>query len=115
MIIDKSLMIADGLAYNGAPTVINLGKPKMGKGEPITLMVMGSANLAGCTGITITDGATVAAADAHETQVLTLAGQTHRITLRNDVNQYVKVALAGSVTAGTWSCGVVAGAVQTNE
>lgn len=115
MIIDKSLMIADNLAYNGTPTVIDLGKAGVGKGQPVILMVQGSANLAGATGITLTDGATVAAADAHETQILTLAGQTHQITLRGDVNRYLKVALAGSPTVGTWSCGVVAGAVQSND
>lgn len=114
MILDNTLMVANALAYNGAPTVIDLGALGVGKGEPIRMFIQGSANLATCTGFVVTDGATNAAADALETRVCPVAGNTIEFVLPVDVQRYVKVALTGSLTVGTWSCGIVPQPVDSN-
>ena len=115
MILDKSTMLADDLAYNGTPTVLDLQAVRAGKGEPIRLWAQGSSDLATVTGLTIVDGATSSPSDALMTYVCTLAGKIVEFELPSDVARYVKVTLTGSsITAGTWSCGVVVrGGVQT--
>lgn len=115
MILDNSLAIATNLAYNGTSTVLDLDRAGVGKGEPVRLFVQGSADLTGATGITVTDGATSAAADALMSRTMTLAGQTHEVILPQDTNRFLKVVLAGSPSAGSWSCGVVAQPVQSND
>ena len=107
MILDYNTMFANDLAYNGTPTVIDLGATKMGPGRPIRIFVNGSSTLAGATGVTITDGPTNSAANALVTYTCTLAGKLVYFDLPPDVDQYVKVALAGSPSAGTWSAGLV--------
>ena len=115
MILDKNTMFADDLAYNGTSTVIDLQAVGAGKGEPIKIWAQGSSDLATVTGLTITDGATSTAANALMTYTCTLAGKTVEFELPSDVARYVKITLTGqSITAGTWSCGlVVRGGVQT--
>lgn len=114
MFLDKNNMFADDLAYNGSSTVIDLQAVGAGKGEPVKFWFQGSSNLAGATGITITDGTTVAAADAFITWTATLAGKILEFTLPSDVSRYVKLALAGSPSAGTWSAGITLNGVQTS-
>ena len=114
MILDKNTLFADDLAHNGTPTVIDLQAIGAGTGEPVKLFFQGSSNLAGCTGIVITDGATSAAADALLSWTCALAGKTLEISLPSDVARYVKAALIGTTTAGTWTGGVVVrGGIQT--
>lgn len=115
MILDKNTLFADNLAYNGTPTVIDLQAIGAGKGEKLKIFVQGSSNLATCTGVAITDGATNSASDALLTYVCTLAGKTVEIDLPSDVARYVKVALTTgtSLTAGTWTAGIVLPGVQT--
>ena len=114
MILDKTMMFADALAYNGTPTVLDLGSIKKGPGEPLKVFISGSPTLAGATGFVISDGPTAAAGNALITEMGTLAGKTIEIQLPSDVDRYVKVVLAGTVTAGTWSAGIVLPGVQTN-
>lgn len=109
MILDYNTMFANDLAYNGTPTVLDLGSLKPGPGQPLRIFVQGSSNLAGATGVTITDGTTTAAATALITHTCTLAGKIVYIDLPTDIDQYVKVSLAGSPTAGTWNAGLVMG------
>ena len=113
MILDKNTLFADGLAHNGTPTVIDLQAIGAGKGEPVRLFFQGSSDLAACTGVVITDGATNAAADALISWTCTLAGKTVEITLPSDVARYVTADLIGTTTAGTWTGGVVMDGVQT--
>jgi len=116
MILDKDMLIADDLAHNGTPTAIDLGAVRPGPGQPIKMFVRTSATMAGATGIVITDGATSAAADAHSTITMSLnGGAIEEFELPSDISRYVKVSLAGTTTAGTWSCGVVLPGVQTNK
>lgn len=120
MFLDNSLMIADALAHDGTPTVIDLGAPVtgdygVGPGEPVRLMISGSSDLAGCTGFVMTDGATVAAADPLETRTVDLVGKVREIILPTSVGRYLKIDLQGTTSAGTWTCGVVVEGVQTNR
>lgn len=115
MILDKNTMVADGLAFDGTPTVIDLGAVRPGPGNPIKMFVSSTAAMAGATGVAVTDGSTVAAADALLTHVATLdGGALVEFELPSDVARYVKVALTGTVTAGAWSCGVILPGAQTN-
>ena len=109
MIFDSKQMFADALAYGGTPTVVDLGPAEPGPGKPIRIQCSGNG-LAGVTGLTITDGTTSTAADACMTVTVThteLNDTGIRFDLPNDVKQYVKVALAGTPSAGTWTCGVI--------
>ena len=109
MIFDNSQMIADGLAYGGTPTVIDLGMTTPGPGRPLRLFCSG-VSLAGVTGLTVTDGATSTAADtclSVDASSSTLNGGGIEFDLPNDVARYVKVALAGTPSAGTWTCGLI--------
>ena len=114
MLLDAEVMIADDLAHNGTPTVIDLETVRPGPGRPIKMFIQGSSTLAGCTGYVITDGATDTAADAFATVTATLAGKTIEFELPSDIARYVKIDLVGSTSAGTWNCGVVLPGVQTN-
>jgi hypothetical protein len=115
MILDNSLMVADGLAHDGTPTVIDLGNAEAGPGEPITMFVQGSATLAGCTGFVVTDGSTDTAADALFTHTGSIVGTPIIFRIPSDVARYVKVDLVGTTTAGTWDCGVIVSNGQTNR
>ena len=115
MYLDYTLMIANALAYNGTPAVIDLRKAGIGPGEKVRMIIIGSSDLAGATGYTVTDGTTNAASTAHSSHTCTLAGKAIEFVLNQDVSQYVKVALQGSPSAGTWTCGVIGiGNAQTN-
>ena len=118
MILDKNCMFADDQAYSTAAgaNVLDLGVVWPGPGRPIKIFVQGSSDLATCTGFTITDGATNSAADALITHVCTLAGKIVEVELPSDVARYVKVTIttATSLSAGTWSAGIVLPGVQTN-
>lgn len=108
-------MIADDLAYNGTPDDIDLGNTKAGPGNPINIWVKGDG-IVGATGLTVTDGATTTAGDALMTIVCTAAEINAGIGFQvpENVQRYLKVALAGTVSAGSWSCGVVQNGGQSN-
>lgn len=109
MLLDNDLLWADDLAYNGTPTVLDLGNAGSGKGKPIKCFFTTSVALTGCTGVVITDGATSTAAD----DLMTLDPNdfasvgTYEFHLPASVNRYVKIALEGTVSAGTFSAGIV--------
>lgn len=114
MILDALTLFADNLDYDGTPAVVDLETVKAGPGNPLTVFVTGSPDLTGATGIVITDGATDAASDNLITHTATLAGKTLQFELPSDVGRYVKVALAGTPSDGTWSAGIVLPGIQTN-
>ncbi len=114
MILDALTLFADNLDYDGTPAVVDLETVKAGPGNPLTVFVTGSPDLTGATGIVITDGATSAASDNFITHTATLAGKTLQFELPSDVGRYVKVALAGTPSDGTWSAGIVLPGIQTN-
>ena len=116
MIYDNETMFASALAHDGTPTVVDMGSTKPGPGRPITVFVQGN-DLAGATGLTITDGATDTAADALTTITASAAELNAglQFELPSTTARYVKVALAGSTSAGTWTAGVVLDRGQTNK
>ena len=114
MILDKNMMVADDLAHDGTPSEIDLGVVRPGPGNPIKMFIAGSSDLAACTGFVVVDGAATSPSDALLTQTCTLAGKTIEFELPSDVARFVSVDLVGTTTAGTWSCGVILPAAQTN-
>jgi len=113
MILDNETMFADKLAFGSPPTVLDMGSIRPGPGEPLKIFVQGSADFAGATGIVITDGTTVAAADPLVTHVCDLTGKLVEFELPSDTAQFVGVALTGTPSAGTWTCGVTLPGNQT--
>ena len=112
MILDKECMVADDLAYNGTADTLDTERVSPGPGQPIKMFVQGSG-LSGATGLTITDSADGSTFAAHSTIVADFVSGLVEFELRSDVARYVKFALTGTVTAGTWNCGVVLPGNQT--
>jgi len=116
MILDKLNMFADALAYGGTPTTIDLGSVRPGPGEPIKCFFTTLTTLTACTAINVLDAAVLPADEV----VLTItpppaAGDTVEFELPSTVLQFVTLALVGSVSAGTYTAGIVMPGVQTNN
>jgi len=118
MIIDALNLWYDDAAYDASVTVLDLGTTRPGPGEPYRCFITcANADMAGLTALTVTDGATNAAADGHKVYTLlaaTLNLGTFFFELSPDTARYVKLALTGA-SAGT---GITAGLVtgqQTNR
>jgi len=117
-ILDNDLMVADELAYGGTPSAIDIGEATSpARGFRGRMFVKGNGSLAGATGLTITDGATDTAGDAHMSITATVAELNAGLefALPSNTARYVKVALAGSPSAGTWTCGFILNDGQTND
>ena len=115
MILDKEALFADKLASDGTPTDLDLGSVRPGPGRLVKMFITVSADVSGMTGFSLTDsddGSTFAALLTHTEN---LAGKTLEIDLPSDVRRYVRCNLAGSVSGGNWTAGVVLPGVQTNE
>ena len=113
MILDKTTMFADALAFDGVAAELDLDTVRPGPGQPIKCFLTGSADLAGCTGFTISHSATATADTLHVTQVGNPAGAMVEFELPSDILRYTTVALTGTVTAGSWSCGVILPGAQS--
>ena len=117
MILDKQVLIADDQAYSTAASdVLDLETVRPGPGQPVKMFIQGSSDLATCTGFTVTDAATDTAGDDLLTHVGTVAGKIIEFELPSDVARYIKVTITTgtSLSAGSWTCGVVLPGVQTN-
>ena len=117
MILDKEVLIADDQAFStAASSVLDLETVRPGPGQPVKMFIQGSADLAACTGFTVVDGATSSPSDALLTVISTLAGKIVEFELPSDVARYIKVTITTgtSLSAGSWTCGVVLPGVQTN-
>jgi len=115
MILDNETMFADSLAYGGTPETIDLGAVRPGPGEPIKCFFTTEATLTACTAINVLDAAVLPADEV----VLTITpppaiGDTVEFELPSSVLRYVTIALVGSVSAGSYSAGIVLPGVQTN-
>lgn len=117
MILDNELLVADDLAHGGTVTAINLGTTKPGPGERIRMFAIGNGSLAGATGLAITDCDTE---DGSYEAVMSITCTNAELNagvyfeLPTVIQQYVKVDLAGSTSAGAWTCGVIMPGSQTN-
>lgn len=115
MILDKEVLFADALAYDGTPESLDLETVRPGPGEPIKCFIIGSATLAGCTGISILDAAVLPADEPVMTVVDNPAGKTIEFQLPSNILQFVTIALTGTVTAGSFTSGIILPSAQTNE
>lgn len=108
MIFDKQLMIADGLAHGGTPTEIDFGEAGKGPGEEVIIGLIGHS-LAGADGFKVYSDNT-AAQDTEIMDVTRTAAQLNAgvyLAVPKFVLRYLKVALTGTTTAGTWTCGII--------
>ena len=115
MILDKNALFADAIASDGTPVDLDLATVRPGPGEPLKCFITVSDDVSGMTGWSIQDSADGSTFEAYQTYTGNLAGQTQEFELPSDVRRYVRLNLAGSVSGGTWSAGVVLPGVQTNE
>lgn len=114
MIMDKEVLFADGLAYDGSPGEIDLESIRPGPGEPIKCFISGSADLAGCTGFSILDAAVSPADEAVLDITDNPVGKVIEFDLPSNILRFVTIALVGTVTAGSFSAGIVLPGNQTN-
>lgn len=115
MILDKEVLFADSLAHDGTPEVLDLGVVSPGPGKPITCFFTTEATLTGATAIAVLDDPDGDADEALITiEAVPAAGETIQFQLPSDCQQHVTIALSGTTSAGTYSCGIVLEGVQTN-
>ena len=115
MILDNNTMFADELAYGGTPTELDLGNASPGAGNPIRCFFTTHVALTGCTDIAVLNAAVTPADEALiELGQVPAAGETIEFTLPSDTMQIVTIDLIGTVSAGSYSCGIVLPGVQTN-
>jgi len=113
MIIDKSVLIADGLGFGTASAAIDLGRVSPGKGEPITIFIQGHSDLVGVLTVTITTGTTTSPTD-NLCVVSRISASDHvTFTLPSHAKQYIKLTPTVA-SAGNWSAGVIMQPGQTN-
>lgn len=117
MIFDDEGLFLDNALFSDASEVIDLGAGgSSGKGEPKGIFVIGNGDSAGVTAITVTDGATTAAADACMVVTCTSAELNAggiQLWLPSSVARYVKIALTGA-SAGYHTAGLAMTKTQTN-
>ena len=114
MILDKEVLFADNLAYGGTPEIIDLGAVRPGPGEPIKGFIIGLTTLTACTGFSILDDADGNADEALMTVVDIPNTTPIEFTLPSNTKRYVTIALTGSVSAGTFTAGLILPGAQTN-
>ena len=115
MILDKETMFADALAFGGTPESLDLEAVRPGPGQPIKCFFTTLTTLTAATGISILDAAVLPADEAVMSITgIPAAGETIEFDLPSSVLQFVTIAIAGSVSAGSYSCGIVLPGVQTS-
>jgi len=114
MLLDSENLFADGLAYDGTASVIDLGGTGRGNGEPIKCFINGHG-LTAVSAVVIKDGTTSSPATTRDTLIFTAAmlnAGPIEFYLPSNVQRYVTMSLTGATTGGTWDAGIVRG-VQT--
>lgn len=114
MILDNETLFADDLAHDGTPETLDLETVRPGPGEQLRVFVTGSADLAGCTGISVLDAAVAPADEAVMTVTDSPTGKTIEFDLPSNILQFVTIALVGTTSAGTFTAGIVLPGNQTN-
>ena len=115
MILDKNALFADGIASDGSPVDLDLAAIRPGPGMPIKCFITCSDDVSGMTGWSLQDSDDGSTFEAYQTYTGDLSGKTQEFELPSDVRRYVRLNLAGTVTGGTWTAGVVLPGVQTSE
>ena len=114
MLFDKEVMFADKLDVAGTPTDVDLGDSRMGHGERIRISVSVEAGVTGLTGLSLQDSADGSAFSALFTWTGNLAGETQEFIVPADCQRYLRLVLAGTVTGGNWTAGIVMEGAQSN-
>jgi len=114
MILDKETVFAVNTPFGTAGTAIDLGEIDgfAGPGEPLKVFVQGEG-LTGVTGFIVNDGPADTTTNNLMTYVGAIVDHLVEIHLPSTVDQFVNITLTGTVTAGTWSAGIVMPGVQT--
>ena len=115
MILDKNALWADNLDVGGTPTDLDLGTVRPGPGETLKCFITVDEGVSGMTGWSLQDSDDGSSFTAFQTYTGNLAGKTQQFELPSDIKRHVRLNLAGSVSGGNWSAGVVLEGVQTSE
>lgn len=107
MIVDKTTLFADSLAYDGTPTEIDTGIIRPGPGRPLKCFIQGSADLAGITGFQILSDDTTSPSTVIMEMVVNPVGQILEFFLPSNIERYLNIGLVGTGTAGSFSAGIV--------
>ena len=108
MILDNETMFANNLdAVTGTSEIIDLGSVRPGPGKPVMVFISGSDDLAGVNGFTVGDSPDGTNFNTALEISCELDGKLVQVTLPSDIDQYVKITLIGTPTAGTFSAGIV--------
>jgi hypothetical protein len=108
MILDSTLILAQDQDATVAPTLeVDLGSSAAGPGEPVTIFVSGSEDIAGVDGFSVMNSPDMGTYTEAMTVPCDLAGNTVQATLPSDVQRYIKIELTGTPTAGKFSAGLV--------
>lgn len=117
MIVDKQAMFADDLAHGGTVDYVDLGATRPGPGNPVKCFASG-VSLAGATGLLVTDCDTSGGTYTDVVEIDVTSAELNaggiEFELPSHIRQYVKVALVGTTSAGTWSAGVILPGFQSN-
>lgn len=115
MIIDNNSNWAFNLDVGGSPNDLDLASIRPGPGQPLTAFITVDEGVTGMTGWSLQDSDDGSNFEAYQTYTGDLAGETQQFEIPSDVRRYVRLNLAGTVSGGNWSAGIVLPGVQTNE
>lgn len=113
MLIDNETLLADSLAFGGTPEILDLGvtdgsrNPNPGPGKPLKMFFQTEATLTGATGIQVISDDDATPTDVLDTLAVPAAGERVEFYVPSTAGRYLTVALAGTASAGSYSCGVV--------
>lgn len=114
MIIDNETNYAVATAYGTATgDEVDLGSAAPGPGNPVKCFVQGDG-LTGATGFTISHGDTSGSLTVLETHTTTdIVDDLVEFELPSNIKRYTNITITGTLSAGTWSAGVILPGAQT--
>ena len=119
MILDKEVVFALNQAFgDAAGDAIDLesisanGAVGPGPGNPIKCFAQGNG-LTGATGIYVEHGDTSTTANHMEILSASVVNDLVEFELPSDIKQFVRVGILGTLSAGTWSAGIILPGAQT--
>ena len=118
MILDKETLFADDIAVDGTPVDIDTGVddfPGPGPGQPLKLFVSVTEGTTGATGVSLQDSDDGSSFSALFTWTGDPAGRTVELTVPSDARRHLRLNIAGTVSGGNWSAGIVLPGVQTAQ
>ena len=114
MILDANTLFADALDVGGTPNDIDTGILKPGPGNCLTCFITVDEGVTGCTGFSLQDSADGSSFEALMTITENPAGKTLQFEVPSNARRYLRLVLAGTVSGGNWTAGLVLPGVQTS-